>query len=1279
MTNSSFANYTVTNSRVVEYTSINVTKVWDDDNDHDGFRPVNVTFVLNANDKYYANVTLSGDGNTWTGSFTDLPVYANGSAIVYSIKELKVPDYNSSVTNSSLANYTITNSRIIEYTEITVTKVWNDSDNHDGFRPAFINFVLLADGNFTDHVVLNGTGNVWSFTFIHMPVYRDGKAIVYSVVEFNVTHYNSTVTNSSLANFTITNTRIVEYTSVNVTKVWNDSNNQDGIRPEFVTVQLLADGTVNSTVVLNKTNNWKGSFTGLPVYKNGKAVNYTVIELDVVGYDINITNNEAGNFTITNTHVPYLTSVNVTKVWNDNDNKDGFRPANVIVILLADGKEVNRTVLSNATGWKFTFADLPLRKNGTDINYTVNETPVDNYSVNITDLGDGRFLINNTQIVKVCDLEIKKLVNASDVYVNDLVEWTIVVVNNGPCDALDVFVNDTLPDGIKIISSSKEYKRVGNSLIWNVGDLVAYQNISIVIVTQVQKEGQIDNFVTVNTTTNETNNTNNKANNTTYANPICDLAISKVVNSSNIYVNECVEWNVTVINYGPSTAMDVEVKDTLPKGVELISANPSSGTFDKDSKIWKIDELKVNESVSLVLVTKVLIDGNVTNAVVANTTTNETNTSNNKANNTTVADPICDLIISKSVNASSIDVGDIVEWTINVINVGPSKALDVEVKDTLPKGVIILSATPSTGNFNKDTRVWKIGELKANEPVSLILVTQVLMEGNITNVVSVNTTTYEPNKTNNEANNTTLANPICDLEISKIVNASSVYINGFVEWTVVVVNHGPSVAGGVAVNDTLPQGLVLVSATPSVGRYENGIWTIGDLEKDTLVHLVLVTQAVGEGNITNVASVNSTTPDKNTTNNVANNTTEVKPVCDLEIAKYVNASSVNVTDLVEWTIVVVNHGPSVAKDVVVSDDLLEGLKLISAVPSVGNYKNGIWSVGDLGKDVSASLVLITQAVKDGNITNVVTVNSTTPDSNGTNNKDNNTTEVKPVCDLEIIKLVSAEKAYVGEELTWTIIVKNHGPSAASNVKVREDIPSTLKFIRATGTKGTYDAKTQVWTIGTLESGSTVSLQIVTKVLSVGNITNPVEATTTTTDSNKSNNRANNTTEGIASVDLGVVKYADKDIYHVNDTIRWIITVTNYGPCDAHNVTATDYLPSVCEFIGCSASKGSYDVSTGIWAIGNLTNGESATLEIICKALAEGQITNVVNVTCSEHDPNLDNNHDSVTVSVVNDTPEPEPEVPEVPVTLWQTGNPIAYLVIALFAIFASFRSKGRKE
>ena len=399
----------------------------------------------------------------------------------------------------------------------------------------------------------------------------------------------------------------------------------------------------------------------------------------------------------------------------------------------------------------------------------------------------------------------------------------------------------------------------------------------------------------------------------------------------------------------------------------------------------------------------------------------------------------------------------------------------------------------------------------------------------------------------------------------------------------------------------------------------------------------------------------------------------------MEIAKLVNASSVNITDMVSWTIVVVNHGPCDARDVVVYDALPDGLKLISATPSTGKYTDGIWKIGNLGVDTPVSLVLVTQAVKEGNITNIAFVNSTTPDADESNNEANDTTEVNPVCDLEIIKLVSSKKAFVGEELTWTIRVTNHGPSDAVNVKVLEDIPGSLELINAIASKGTYDAASKIWTVDRVAKESSETLVIITKVLSVGNITNPVEVDSATPDSNRSNNKANNTTEAFAIVDLAVTKVSDKTLYHLNDTICWTITVVNYGPCDAHDVSAFDVLPSGVEFISYDASKGLYNATSGKWTIGDLANGESAVMNIYCIALAEGIITNEVNVTCNETDSDLSNNYDNSTV-IVNETVPPTPENPENPeVRMKETGNPIAYVLIVIMLLFGSFWTRNRKE
>lgn len=90
-------------------------------------------------------------------------------------------------------------------------------------------------------------------------------------------------------------------TSVSGTKTWNDNNNQDGIRPGAITVNLLADGTQVASKTVTASDNWKYSFDNLPEYANGKKITYTVSEAAVDGYTTKIS-----GYDIINTHIPVI-------------------------------------------------------------------------------------------------------------------------------------------------------------------------------------------------------------------------------------------------------------------------------------------------------------------------------------------------------------------------------------------------------------------------------------------------------------------------------------------------------------------------------------------------------------------------------------------------------------------------------------------------------------------------------------------------------------------------------------------------------------------------------------------------------------------------------------------------------------------------------------------------------------------------------------------------------------------------------------------------------------
>ena len=186
-----------------------------------------------------------------------------------------------------------------EKTSISGQKIWNDNDNHDGKRPSKITVNLLANGSkvASKEVKPDAEGN-WLYQFDNLDVVDDaGNFITYTVSEEPVAGYETSVEGTN-----ITNSRTPEVTEVAVKKVWDDKENKDGLRPDKVTVRLLADGQEVAVKEITATDNWQASFTDLPVYKEGKKIAYTITEDPVAGYTATI-----DGFTVTNRHVPPTT------------------------------------------------------------------------------------------------------------------------------------------------------------------------------------------------------------------------------------------------------------------------------------------------------------------------------------------------------------------------------------------------------------------------------------------------------------------------------------------------------------------------------------------------------------------------------------------------------------------------------------------------------------------------------------------------------------------------------------------------------------------------------------------------------------------------------------------------------------------------------------------------------------------------------------------------------------------------------------------------------------
>ena len=383
--------FTVTNTHEPELIKVEGSKTWEDDDNNDGKRPDSITINLVKDGKTIDSATVT-EADGWAWSFEDLYKYENeGTEIEYSITEDEVDEYTSDVDG-----FNVTNSHEPCTVDVTVTKEWSDDDNRDGIRPDSVTVTLYADGQLVEGKTLTlSEDNQWTDTFTELAQYNDGAEIAYTVSELEIEGYTPEVAGDMTDGFVITNTHEPELITVTATKIWEDDNNRDGVRPDSISVVLLANGEELDNAEITAADGWKVSFEDLYKFENGQEIEYSVAEIGVEGYETGI-----DGFVITNTHEIEKTSVAVSKVWNDADNVDGIRPASITVKLLANGEAVDGQVitLDAAGGWAGEFTDLPKFLDGQEIAYTVEEVAVEGYEAAIAgDMTDG-FVITNTHI-----------------------------------------------------------------------------------------------------------------------------------------------------------------------------------------------------------------------------------------------------------------------------------------------------------------------------------------------------------------------------------------------------------------------------------------------------------------------------------------------------------------------------------------------------------------------------------------------------------------------------------------------------------------------------------------------------------------------------------------------------------------------------------------------------------------------------------------------------------------------------------------------------------------
>jgi uncharacterized repeat protein (TIGR01451 family) len=477
-------------------------------------------------------------------------------------------------------------------------------------------------------------------------------------------------------------------------------------------------------------------------------------------------------------------------------------------------------------------------------------------------------------------------------------------------------------------------------------------------------------------------------------------------------------------------------------------------------------------------------------------------------------------------------------------------------------------------------------------------------------------------------------------------------------YRLTVNNPGPDRARNVEVTDDLPSGTTFVSASapagwtvtvPAVGSTGTVRFTHASLDPGAT--LLELTVRVGDmvlvdtiiTNEATIASENDSNPD----NNTASRATTVSAGSDLAVTQTVSPATPRLGDMVTFSLVVTNHGPSPATGVQATVLLPDGLSLKSATPSLpGAYSGGLWTIGALTAEADATLTLTVQVDALGVFTLRTTDlqgNQTDPD---TTNNHASTTLTVSTADIALTASVDQAAPRVGDTVTITLTATNNGPNAVTQLQVDDTLPIGLALVAADPATGTiYDPATGIWQIPGLSVGASTTLGLAVRVGTSGTLT--TEATATVgdpTDPMTSNNKAAATLTATPTADLVVTKTVNQlTADALFSTVAFTVTVENRGPWPATGVIVDDVLPSAFfptpEFAGLgfpapmsAPSLGTYDIATGRWDVGTLDATERATLLIVTRVYAPGTTTNTAQARSTEpDDPDLTNNAASASV------------------------------------------------
>jgi uncharacterized repeat protein (TIGR01451 family) len=391
-------------------------------------------------------------------------------------------------------------------------------------------------------------------------------------------------------------------------------------------------------------------------------------------------------------------------------------------------------------------------------------------------------------------------------------------------------------------------------------------------------------------------------------------------------------------------------------------------------------------------------------------------------------------------------------------------------------------------------------------------------------------------------------------------------------------------AGNVVITDHVPAGASYVRSEPAAKVDGNTLtWNLGEMDANQVQNIKVWLKADQEGTLASCALV-AADP------RVCAATFVGKAM--LAITKTGPATATLGSD-VTYNIVVKNTGNTIARNVVVTDAVPEGLS--------GQPANV--TVGDLAPGQAKSIAVTFKADKRGKACNTAVA---TASNAGKVDAEACTVVQKPGLKIE---KSGTKTQIIGRNADYEVVVFNTGDTALENVVVTDTAPEGT--VIAAAADATIKGNKATWTIPSLAAGAKQTFAIKLTGKAGGERCNT--ATVTAGDMSDST-QACTVWKGVAAVLLEVVD--DPDPLQANETTTYTVKVTNQGFADIHNVKVASSFAG--EVVPVSSEQGTVSgQNVSFPSVPVLAAKQTVTYTITVKAVSAGDSRNKTTLTCDE--------------------------------------------------------------